>query len=388
VDAARTLVQSIEAIDSRRNEMKARTSNETKWPTRWLVSLAVILSLPQSAAAAESESTARSRHREEALFAFDSPIGLIEYASARGLWLGKTGLNIGGFATFEIEKERHEDGEFAIDGINFLILFEPVPCLRGFMEIEVGDLLAVNMNNGRTASNPSSNFQRLYGDLTLDDAFNVRLGKFQTPVGRWNLAPAEPFTWTATDPIIIEAFDEHQTGAMAFGSFFPGDNPLSYWIYAQFTDPFDPESDEEPADRSVGGRLEYGSSFGSWSLGASFLASQYQERWGYLGGLDAGWWHDRFELTSEFVYTAGDLQNPIGWDINLEGVVEVLPSLYLVGRYEHTDPTEQPRALNLGGLGVTWLPRRYLNFKATYRWADHSAEDVFEGFKASFSVIF
>ena len=42
----------------------------------------------------------------------------------------------------------------------------------------------------------------------------------------------------------------------------------------------------------------------------------------------------------------------------------------------------------MGDVGITWIPQPYLNFKAAYRFSDHSAEDVFRGFVASFSVIF
>ena len=54
--------------------------------------------------------------------------------------MGRTGLNIGGFSTLEIEREEGESGSFALEGINFLVLFQPIEKIRAFMELEVGDL--------------------------------------------------------------------------------------------------------------------------------------------------------------------------------------------------------------------------------------------------------
>jgi hypothetical protein len=339
------------------------------------------------ARADDTQGTAPIEPPEEALFSIDSPIGPIEYRPARGLRVGRTGLNIGGFKTYEIEKEKGDDWTFAIDGINFLVLFQPVPPLRAFFELEVGDLIDVNLNTGDYESNPTANFQRLYGEFSAHDALNVRYGKFQTPIGRWNLVPAEPFTPTTIEPVLLESFDEHQTGPMLHGSFFPGSGTLRYWLYGQ-VEAFDPEPDEEPSDSSVGWRLEYSASQDTWSIGSSFLAAKLAGTWGYLGGLDARWRRGPFELSSEFIHTWGRLDNPLRWDVFLQGSLEVLPNLFLVGRYEHSEPTESLPNLEIGDVGISWTPRPYLVFKATYRFTDRLSEDVPEGFKASFSLVF
>jgi len=343
--------------------------------------------IASDAEAAEGQSTAPAEVAEESLFSVDTGIGPLVYRPGRGLQVGRTGLNIGGFATLELQKERGEDWQLSVDGINFLVLLQPIQPLRLFMELEVGNLFQVDLDDGEHESDPTANFQRLYAEYGLSDALNLRFGKFQTPVGEWNLVPAEPFTWTTTEPLELEAFDEHQTGPMLYGSFFPGDGTLSYWLYGQIQD-FDSESDEDPADHSAGARLEYSSAGDAWSVGSSFLAATRDDRWGYVGGLDAVWRRGPFELSSEFLHTWGPLDNPVRWDVFVQGVVEVFPSWFLVGRYEHNAPSGGGADLDLGDVGVVWKPRPYVIFKATYRFADHRSEDVFEGFKSSLAVIF
>jgi hypothetical protein len=332
---------------------------------------------------------------DQPVLSFDSPVGPIEYFPGRGLHVGRTGLTIGGFTTLEIDREEGEPGVIELDSVNFLVLFRPIDALRFFAEIEVGGLLAVQTDDGKVRSDPEATIERLYADLSRSDALNLRLGKFQTPVGRWNLVPAEPFVWTASDPVQIErAFDEHQTGAALFGSLYPSSNTLSYWLYGQFVNPLDPDPDPEPADRSVGGRLEYGGPLEEWSLGASFLASERKSEWNFLGGLDALWRVGPLELTSELVVAGGDIPDRDLWGIYVQGVYDlrslypILRGFYLVGRYEHFDPSGSSQDANLWDLGITWIPRPYLNIKAGYRFSDRETVDVRRGLTASVSLIF
>jgi hypothetical protein len=322
-------------------------------------------------------------------------VGPIDYHAGRGLHLGRTGLTIGGFTTFEYQDEEGENGVLELDSINFLVLFEPIDALRLFAEIEVGGLFTWEPEADRVDSHPDETIERLYLDWSRSDALNVRLGKFQTPVGRWNLVPAEPFVWTASEPVLLErAFDEHQTGGALFGSLYPGSNTLNYWLYGQFIDPLDADEDPEPAERSAGGRLEYGGPLGDWSVGVSMLASERKGEWTYLGGLDWLWQIGPLELTSESVFARGDIPDRDLWSVYLQGVYDlgslsrILRGFYFVARYEHFDPDGSTEDANLWDLGITWMPVPYLNIKAGYRLSDRQTEDVREGLTASLSVLF
>jgi hypothetical protein len=326
---------------------------------------------------------------EEPIFSLDGPFGPIEYRAGRGLHLGNTGLNIGGFSTVEVEREEGDPADFALDSVNFLILFEPVTFFRGFAEFEVGDIALWNTDSDNVRSHPVFDVERLYGDLIYNDALNLRTGKFQTPIGRWNMVRAEPLTWTANEPVLVEvAFDEHQTGGALFGSLYPGSNTLNYWIYGQYLDTLDPDPDSIHADRSVGGRVEYGDSFGDLSVGASFLASELNDDWNYLGGIDAQWRTGNLELTSEFTIAEGDIEDRDLWGVYFQGVYEVVPNFYLVGRYEHFDRPGSGQDADLGDVGITWAPVQWLRIKADYRFSTHETEDVRRGLKASISVLF
>jgi hypothetical protein len=321
-------------------------------------------------------------------------LGPLEYRIARGLRFGESGLTIGGFATLELERPDREATQLALDGLNFLALWEPADSFRAFAELEVGDLAAWDSSEHGVESSPRANFERLYAEYSHSDALNLRVGKFLTPVGQWNLAPAEPFVWTPTQPAILElGLDEHQTGIAIFGSFSPGKRVLRYWVYGQVVDAFDVESDETPAERSAGARLEFGDARGALTLGGSVLASERDGAWTTTGGLDAKWRGERLELSSELLVSGGDIPGRDFWGVFVEAAYPLdqlspaLAKLHLVGRIEHFDArgSEPTQILDFG---FTWLPAAWLNLKIGYRAAIRDQGDLADGLKLAASVLF
>jgi hypothetical protein len=321
-------------------------------------------------------------------------LGPLEYRVARGLRFGDSGLTIGGFATVELERPDGEPAELALDSINFLAQFEPVDSFRVFAELEVGDLATWETSGGAVESDPRANFERLYAEYSHGDALNLRFGKFLTPVGQWNLAPAEPFVWTATQPAILElGIDEHQTGIALFGSLYPKKRRVSYWLYGQLIDAFDVESDETPAERSVGARLETSDARGEWTFGGSLLASELDGAWTTLGGLDTKWRGERLELSSELLVSGGDIPGRDYWGVFVEAAYPLdrlspkLAKLYVVGRAEHFD-ARGADATQLVDFGLTWLPWEWLNVKLGYRAAIEDSTQLGDSLHFTLSVLF
>ncbi len=320
----------------------------------------------------------------------ESPLGPIEYRAGRGLGFGRTGLTIGGFATAAAERLEGGESQGGIDHVNFLVFYDPLPFLHLFTEIEVNDI--VNWETGKRGarSDPGTKVERLYADLGWRDFANLRVGKFLTPFGRWNQVLAEPLLWTTSEPLIVEeVFDETQSGAMLWGTLFPRGEALSYAFYATFLDHIAPEREAPPAQYSIGGRLEWTGRSGS-SIGASYVAAaRDRAEWNHLGGLDALWRpHDRVELSGELLFGEGSHEEGGQWGLYAQAVVETLPSVYLIGRYDRYELPASDRGIDLFTVGAAWVPTYYLRLKADYRFADHKDELAAPGFYASFSVLF
>ncbi len=319
----------------------------------------------------------------------DSPIGTISYRPARGIRFGDTGLQVGGFSTLEFERVEHEPFELAWDSVNFLVLYEPIERFRIFSELEVGGIFTYEQHEP-VETNATLNTERLFGELSLSDRWNLRFGKFQTPIGRWNLVPAEPFVWTASTPVLLEtAIDEHQTGVALQGTFFPTAGSVDYWVYGQVMDPLDPSDTPSPLDRSVGGRIQFTRPMRDWSVGGSFIASDRKGEWTALAGLDAEFHAGPFELLTEALYQSGDIPDRDIAAIFVQGRFEVLRGLHLLTRYEFFDRLgSRGDRVHVGDMGFAWQPVDWLILKTTYRVSDKETDDVERGVSASLSVVF
>jgi hypothetical protein len=336
--------------------------------------------------AAEEASTAPIEIGESPLLT----AGPIEYRPGRGLRLGPSGAVIGGFTNIKAEHTKEDGGEFAVDKLNFFLIFDRYTRFRAVAELQLKDIFAADKERAGTRDF-AFDVRRLFGDFVLDDELRVRAGTFLTEVGYWNLILAEPLTWTTEAPLIIEEtfFQATTTGLMLHGSRGVGVGQIGYSLSSQFLKPLEDDPDLDPPDYTGGARLEY-SAGAAWSVGASYQAADTDDQWTHLGGLHAQLQHERGELLGEFLYQDGDGLDSSQWGAYLQGVFAFHPPFYLVGRYEHFEPVsgEGEPALNLFTAGWVYKPFPFMALKIEYRFCDKEPEDDPEGLFASFTTFF
>jgi hypothetical protein len=355
---------------------------------RWLGGwLALALGLAAVAAAAEAPSV--SSPDEVAAIALPSPVGALTYTPGRGLHLGDTHLTLGGYSNVNLTRDEGGPANLALDDLSLFVTWDPLPRIHLFSELEFEDLVEVD-DHGNGGTNAWDFIaERLYGDFTLTDQVGFRVGKFLTPVGRWNVIHAQPLVWTTSRPLAtLLPFDPHTTGAMLYGSAPAPAGGLGYSLYGQFTDQLDPSVEPQLAQRSGGARLEY-TAWPGWSVGASYLAFLARQRrglpidrWEHLAGLDALYRRGPLEVMGEFAWERDQ------WGLYLQASLEVLPHIFAVGRYEYFDQPAPFPAVHIGVAGIDWAPRPYLLFKSEYLFSDHRAEESPPGFKSSVAVLF
>ena len=296
--------------------------------------------------------------------------------AGRGFAFGKTGLALGGYVTGEAEDLEGDDYYSELEG-NLFLFYEPSRYFRFFSDFEFEpDNVAL---------------ERAYADFTASDALKLRLGKFLTPIGRWNQAHIEPLTWTTSEPLMIETvFDDTVSGASLHGSLFPSGGALSYAAYASLVDAIDVDSDENFAERSAGTRLEW-ASLGGWTAGLSYYASKpyAARRWHHLGGLDLLWLpHRRVEISAEALAGEGSRTPGAVHAGYVQAAVETWPSLHAVVRIESLalpDPVPEARFLTTG---LVWAPLPQVRVKADYTFANDAGKAGEPGLRLSLSYLF
>lgn len=315
------------------------------------------------------------------------------YALGRGLRLGDSGLTLGGYGAIGWrDPDDARDWEVALDSLSAFLWWDGGGRWRFFSETEL-ERAVVWRDDGLQTDDADLVAERLYVDYLWRDALKLRLGKFLTPVGRWNLIHAAPLTWTTSRPLITEAtFPTNATGVMAYGVLPWTPQGVEYSVYGSIGEELFPEDDLDTFHEAVGGRLAAvllpNTQFGiSW---ASFEQKSDSDLRKQLVGGDFEWrWH-RFELSGEYALrtVSGDGPERDEHGFYVQGVVPMWRQWFLVGRYEqfHQQGADRDLSLYLGG--VAWRPIPALVLKAEYSRATDNDADLPDGWRASFAVLF
>ena len=358
------------------------------------------------------------------------PTRATQYTLGRGLTIGNTGLNIGGYANFQYEDLRDDARRFSVNTLSSQISWDFLSRARFFAEIELEDILLAQDGRRLRSRGDPLEVERAYIDLFASDALVGRIGKFLTPVGRWNEIHAAPLVWTTSRPSVTsQTFAENTTGGMLHGVLTPFGYELEYAAYAALPDGLDPDEEEGASEfeetvglrvRSRLGDVQFGASYTNFVKEREFeLEYECEEEEGdeegeceeeieiesreNLLGLDFFWFRNQYELSGEFVYSFGSkgIDNK-EWGLFIQGVVPLGATalgatplayyltrhLYGVGRYEYFDPSGGVQGAHVWTFGLAYRPIHALILKAEYSVAHDNVAEVPEGFAASIAALF
>ena len=354
-------------------------------PSRWIPLLLLSWLIAPAAMAQETVAAVES-----------ADIGLDpmaeRYQLGNGLKLGNSGFTLGGYGEATYADPQDEPAEGAIDALSLLLWWDGGGRWHFFSELELEH--AVIFRRGDTTTDDARLVsERIYADYVRTDALKFRIGKFLTPVGRWNLIHAAPLTWTTSRPLITEAtFPTNATGAMVYGVLPWTAEGVEYSLYVSPGEEIFPEPGLDTFAEAVGGRLaatllpnvQFGFSY------VNFEQEKAPDERKHLFGVDFGWNWRRFELSGEFAYRTiarnSDTRDEEGLYVQL--VAPLTQRLYAVGRYEafHASAPDRDLTLYLGGLNFRYKPA--LVFKAEFVQTTDDEFDLPDGFLASFAVLF
>ena len=142
-----------------------------------------------------------------------------KYQLGQGLRVDDTGLTVGGYGSLRYEDLRDQPNEFAASALSLFLSWDSGARVRIFSELELEDFAVAREGKSFGSRSDPFEVERLYTDVYVIDAFSIRLGKFLTPIGRWNLIHAAPLVWTTSRPLVtFQSFSQNTTGGMVYGS--------------------------------------------------------------------------------------------------------------------------------------------------------------------------
>jgi hypothetical protein len=302
-----------------------------------------------------------------------------------------TGFHFGGYATLSLQDGDDAPASLSLEHASLFVHWEGDGRFRFFSEIDLQSLVTIEKGSEPAYPQAYPSLQRLYVDYLYSDRLSFRLGKFLTPIGRWNVIHEDPLVWTTTRPLVSEqAFPTNTTGAMAFGSLLLLGRPVDYSIYAALPDDWRTVPAEQPFEEATGVHVSTPIT-GTAEIGVSAVSFVQRGTAGEqkLVGLDYLWSRNRYEIMAEAIYrlsSEGGAASERGAFV--QAVAPVSERLYLVGRYEFYEEAQPAPPLNILLAGVAFKYSRALIFKAEFTHVSNERALIPEGFFTSMAVSF
>lgn len=312
---------------------------------------------------------------------------VLPHAAGEGVALGK-GLWLGGYLNISGEVLQSTPASIGLGDMGLLARYEPTPPLAFFSEIDLEDTLTLKEGSGVTRGSKVLLLERLYADWSVSRTTTVRIGKFLTPFGLWNVIRRAPLTWTVDRPVATQsAFAEHSTGLGLIYQTTRHGWTLDATGYGQAQDELVRGASDVSALAVAGGRIVGGRSLGSsyLSVGLSAIGFKNQDThlWEDAYGSDVELTMCRHQLMGEFAYS--HLREPGAsreWGFYLQDAWPLYGSLDGVARFEHA-ATRQGPVLDGGLVGIDWHAVPHVVVKADYQFSSHPQSDLQQGFLAS-----
>jgi hypothetical protein len=329
----------------------------------------------------------------------------LPYQLGQGLYFPQQGLRIGGYISIHyIDLERYPT-TLNVNDLSLFLTKELTARWSFFAEMEIDDALTITADD-TSSRNAHFDLERLYLDYRAHQSATLRLGRFLTPVGQWNLIHADPLVWTVSRPLATgAAFSRHATGAMVYGSIHAGRGDLDYWLFRDDNEHLNPFDAEELAFDPDGASLELHNNFrhatgarllfhmlDEWvTIGASYLSYELEQPHHHyqLGGLDFTWSSRYVDLSGEAIYRRAEdsaITDERGG--YLQAVIPLPHDLYLVGRRESYRTSTLGEVTTLDTLGINYRPQPAIAFKLEYNRGSNNDLVSPDGWLASFGVLF
>jgi hypothetical protein len=298
-------------------------------------------------------------------------------------------LNIGGYFSSELEMQSSHNTA-RLDDVAVMAYGDIDPMLSYLGELEAVGFYSKNLTNGEESGDRKFHIERLYGDLWLSDAYNVRFGKQITPVGYWNKEPINVLRDSTSSPLYSQLlFPKFLTG-IDINGFILGMVATRYHLFGQNNQDLDQGYINIPNTHFFGLSVEKEVS-SDWAEGGSigeYIAAAGSQRTRYVQANvkydDTTWQMMSEVLVAKSTYIQEDAD-----DYTLSGYVQGMyrytPQHAFIARAEHYKDHHTQYEDNIAVLGYSYRPLYPVSLKGEYQCHSQHNENraLF-----SFSVLF
>ncbi len=307
------------------------------------------------------------------------------YKIGSGFKIPQIPLYVGGYITADYISRDDDYNRFRIDDVA-LITYGDYKRFSYLGEFEVKEGYVKEWGKiERKKNNINLHIERLYFDYMYSDTLEFRFGKFNTPVGYWNLTPIGVLRDSASNPYLsFILYPRYSTGVqISYEDHLNEGN--AYTVMVQNNNDFDDDfnnifvnSHNLIGVEHIGEDISFKANIGH------FRTIKDDDFYYFL--LSALYEQERYDISAEFGARRSSSRWTVPYALYLQGVYHLAPKHDVIGRFESYEIDEGAfRSEEIAVLGYTYRPIYPITYKAEYQLRSYTNESQF---KLSFSILF
>jgi hypothetical protein len=295
------------------------------------------------------------------------------YQLGEGVHIGSLPLYLGGY--FSIDYQHKEDfNRYRIDDLA-LLSYGNYKKLSYIVELEYKALYVHtdDNHNSTTEWNPTLHIERLYGDYALNDNFCLRIGKYNSPIGFWNLTPINVLRETTSNPITSSIiFPKFTTGiALNYQSF--SSHTMQAELLIQHNTDLDDEYNNYKVDQHYGLSIgyEYEDIALKFNIGYFHINHTIEHNQRYYGLISAQIDKEQYQILSEVGTQADKNGLTTPYALYLQGLYRWSENHITILRLESYHDKIQDQKEQIAVVGYTYRPYYPIALKVEYQLHSH-----------------
>ena len=307
------------------------------------------------------------------------------YKIGNGIKIKGLPIYIGGYITADYISQNNNYNSLRLDDVA-LITYGEYKRFSYLSELEIKEGYIKEW--GKTELYNTSkrvNIERLYFDYDYSDTMEFRIGKFNTPIGYWNLTPISVLRDSASNPhLVYILYPRYSTGLQISYEDHLNDGN-SYTLMIQNNSDLDDNYNNIFVKahtilgvEHIGDDISYKANIGHFRTLSNdnfyyfLLAALYEQ--------------ERYEISAEYGARKSSSKWIIPYTLYIQGVYHLAPKHDLISRFESYKIKDSIlRHDEIGVLGYTYRPIYPITYKVEYQLHSYSKESLF---KLSFSILF
>jgi len=223
------------------------------------------------------------------------------------------------------------------------------------------------VSNSRTfAEDKTLHIERLYADYDYNNEYNLRVGKYNSPIGFWNLLAVDVLKETTSEPISTSIiFPQYTTGIDASYE----NNDLKFDVMLQHNNDFDSDFNNYKVDKHYGIGISYNTDTYKIKFNGGYFNDLYYTQ------VSAKYETDKYEILSEIGHQTSKERTIVPYAGYIQGSYKVTPQHIATLRTEsyknNLTSTDDTTAI----VGYTYRPYQNIALKSEYQLHSQQKEN-------------